>query len=182
MKAIMYGKARPSLELESLEFANLLSEYLQTDAEAVYQKSQLKRLELLVEKKIRSQRDLEKTQADYTRANAAAKAAYSRLLAVGVQETQIERWKAGEGQHPHLKILSPLDGYITEHLIDMGQAVTAYQKLGVIVNPQKVMIKGYVSPEDGALIKPGDKVVISKRSFSEKKIENSRSFGCTHIG
>ncbi len=164
-------KGEALLELESLEFANLVADYLQAMAEETYQKSQLERMQVLVEKKIRSRRDLEKAQTDRSRANVATRAAYARLLAVGVTEAQIDSWQTGNEKHAHLKILSPIDGVITEHLIDMGQAVTAYQQMATVVNTDKVLIKGFVAPEDGSILKPGDRVAISLREFPQRMLE-----------
>ena len=163
-------KGEVLLEIESLEFANLVAEYLQAEAEAKYQKSRLERMKLLGEKKITPQREIERAESDFTRANAVVQGTYSRLLAVGVSEQQIERWQSGQERHSHLKITAPIDGVITEHLVDMGQAVNAYQKLGAIVDTRKVLVKGFVSPEDGAILNPGDRVDISLREYPEKRI------------
>jgi cobalt-zinc-cadmium efflux system membrane fusion protein len=58
------------LEIESLEFATLVAEYLRAAAEAEYQGNNYKRLQLLVEKKISPQRALDKAESDLERAQA----------------------------------------------------------------------------------------------------------------
>jgi len=39
-----------------------------------------------------------------------------------------------------------------------------------IINLDKVLIKGYASPEDGSLIKPGDPVEITQKDFQDLKL------------
>lgn len=153
------------VELESLEFANLVAEYLQSRAEEAYQLSQLERLQQLAEKKISPQRALEKAQSDYTRANAATRAAEARLLAIGVTTGQIDEMYASKSNIPRLKITASINGSINEHLIDMGQAVTAYDKMLTILNLEKVLIRGYASPEDVLVLQPGDSVFISLKEY-----------------
>lgn len=160
------------LELESLEFADLVAALLQTQAESQYREGMVRRLKQLVEKQIRPQRDLEKAESDLSRARASAQAANARLLAVGVTKEQIERWKSGSGDHPHLQIRSPIAGTITEHLIDRGQAVSAMQRMGLVVNNEQVLIKGFVAPEDAALLQPGSRAVVGLRESPGEEIES----------
>jgi cobalt-zinc-cadmium efflux system membrane fusion protein len=158
------------LEMESLEFANFVSDYLQARAEKSYQENQLERIKLLVEKKISPQRTLEKVQADYARAVAADQAARTRLLSLGVKNSQIATWDAGSLEQPNLKFYAPITGVITEHKIDLGQAVGNYEQIITIINFDKIMVQGYASPEEGNQIKPGDPVEITLKDFPDKKL------------
>jgi len=164
-------RGQPLMELESLEYANLVAEYLQAQAEAGYQKSQHERVALLVEKKISPRRALEKVRADYVRAQAGLQAAKARLSAVGVTESQVSSLTAEKTHPARLTIVAPIRGRISEHLIDLGQSVNAYQHMATLVDLEKVMIKGYVSPDDAGLIRTGDAVTISLNNFPERKIQ-----------
>ena len=159
------------LELESLEFANFVSDYLQTRAEKLYQANQLERISLLVEKKISPQRTLEKVQADYARAMAAEQAARTRLASIGVKNSQIAAWNAGSLDQPNLKFYAPISGIITEHKIDLGQAVGNYEHIMTIINFDKIMVQGYASPEEGNQIKTGDPAEITLKDFPDKKLK-----------
>ena len=163
-------KGQLLMELESLEFANFVSDYLQARAEKLYQANQLERIKLLVNKKISPERILEKVEADYARASAAEQASHTRLLSIGVKQTQIDIWDTGRTDQPFLKVYAPIYGIITEHLIDHGQAVSNYEKMIKIINLDKVLIKGYASPEDGSLIKPGDPAEITQKDFPDQKL------------
>ena len=159
------------LELESLEFASLAADYLQAKADEAYATQQVDRLQQLVDKKISPRSTLEKAQADQLRADAAVRAADARLKTLGVSDAQLEAWLRGEGSRPLLAIHAPLDGVINEHLIDLGQAVTAYNKMLSLVNLDRVLIRGYVSPEDAALVQAGDPVVVSLKDFPGQALQ-----------
>ncbi len=159
------------LELESLEFANIGADYLQAYAEARFQEQQMKRLKVLVEKKISPQRTLEKTEMDYTRALAAERAALARLNALGVQKEQIEKWRTGVEEKPVLRFYSPITGVIDEHLIELGQSVNAYEKMLSIINTRKVLVRGFVPPDDATYLKPGDSLRIFPKKARDINID-----------
>jgi cobalt-zinc-cadmium efflux system membrane fusion protein len=158
------------LELESLEFANLVADFLKAVSEADYQKEQYERTLQLYKKKIKSEKELEKSEVDFRRSETSVQASIARLRAVGITDNEIQNWKKNQKTHPHLPIRSPINGVITEHLIDMGQAVESYQKMGMIVNNRKVMIKGFVAPEDGSFIKAGDKIYLNMRETDKEAL------------
>ena len=164
-------RGQPLVELESLEFANLVAEYLQAQAEVGYQKSQHERVAVLVEKKISPRRTLEKVGADFVRAKAALQAAQARLSAVGVTEGRLSSLTTEKAHQARLTMYAPISGRISEHLIDLGQSVNGYERMATLVNLEKVLIKGYASPDDAGLIRPGDGVAISLKSFPGRKIQ-----------
>jgi cobalt-zinc-cadmium efflux system membrane fusion protein len=123
-----------------------------------------------VDKRISPRSALDRTQADFDRADAGFRAARSRLLAVGVTEKEVEGWEASNAVNPRLKIHAPISGSVSEHLIDLGQAVTAYQRMLSIVNLDRVKIEGYVAPDEGTLIRPGDSVLIALKDYPDRMI------------
>ena len=163
-------KGQLLLEIESLEFANMASEYLQARAEYLYRESQLKRIKKLVEKGITPQRTLEKAESEFTRAHAAELATHARLKAIGVRQSQIDQWNKGKIDKPRLRIYSAIDGVVAERLVDLGQAVTSNQKMLTIINMNKVLVRGYASPEEYSMIHPGDSVKISLKNSPGKML------------
>ncbi len=151
-------KGQTLLELESIEYGNLVAEYLQANADKIYQENKLNRIKLLVDKKISSKSDLDKAEAEFARSNATLRAAYSKLKAVGTTEKEINNFANSSSINPNLKIIAAINGTIDQHLIDLGQSVIAYDKMLSIIDLSKVLIRGYVSPEDGPFIKPGNKI------------------------
>ncbi|MCF8261961.1 MAG: efflux RND transporter periplasmic adaptor subunit [Melioribacteraceae bacterium] len=157
-------------EIESIQYGNIIAEYLQAKAEENYQKNTKERISSLVEKKISTKSELDKVEAEYSRAKSAVNAAYSKLKAVGTGSELISQLEFQTSIDTKLKIYSPINGIIDQHLIDLGESVNAYDKLATIINTQKVLIRGFVSPEDGTSLKAGDKIQITLNENRSKNI------------
>ncbi len=156
-------KADVLFEIQSLEFGNLISEYLQAFAEERFQTNRLMRLKQLVKETISSASELERATAEFERATVSSRAAYSRLKAIGVSESEIELFTQGESIDPLLKIYSPIDGVIEKNFVELGQSVNALENLSRVLDTREVLIRAYLSPDDARLISAGDSVSISKR-------------------
>ncbi len=168
-------KGQVILEIESSQFGNLLADFLQAKSEEKYAKDNLERIKKLINKKISSANEFDRASADYTRAQASANAAYSKLKSIGISATELANLESGKNISTRLKIYSPITGVIDQHLIEMGQAVNEYQKMATIINPTKVLVKGYVSPSESNYIKTGDAVNVSVKNNSSKSIEGKIS-------
>jgi cobalt-zinc-cadmium efflux system membrane fusion protein len=158
-------------ELESLELANLVAEVLQARAEQTYQEQQVIRAEALVEKKIMPASSLDKARADMARAEALLSAAHARLHAIGITDEDLEDWATSEDRRPLMEVRAPLTGVLAEHLIELGQSVTAYETMMTIIDPARVQIRGFLSPEDADAVRPGDPVRIRSQAYSGRAIE-----------
>lgn len=162
------SKGDPLLELESLEFANLVADYLEATAEITYQQQQVERLVVLTEEKISPLRTLERAEADLRLAQTKQSAALARLRAVSITNQQIRQWDPIiSDPNAKLTFYASIDGVLNEHLIEMGESVTAYQKLLDIIDNTEVLVRGFVAPEDAVFIQPGTPVNISDRAGRE---------------
>lgn len=164
-------KGQVLMEIESLEFGRLVSEYLKANAEADFYQGKYERMLKLVEKKISSESELEQIKSDYKRAQAAEDAAISMLRAVGVSQKEIDKLKDKEDINPVLKITSPISGVINEHLVELGQSVKAYEKMASVINNKKVLIKAFISPEEGQYVSKGDAVIVGHRNNNRAPIK-----------
>jgi cobalt-zinc-cadmium efflux system membrane fusion protein len=160
-------KGEEIFRIQSLEFGNMVSEYLQAYAEVQFQTNRLKRLEQLVEETISSENELERATSEYERASASARAAYSKLKAVGVDDDEIESFVKAKNIEPVLTIHASIDGVIERTFVELGQSVNALENLARVLDTRVVLIKGYLSPDDARLINAGDPVMISKRENEE---------------
>lgn len=158
------SKGDPLLELESLEFANLVAAYLEATAEITYQQQQVERLEVLTQERISPLRNLERAQADLRLAQTRQSTALARLKAVGITESQTKRWDPfASDPDAKLTIYASINGVLNEHLIEMGESVTAYQRLLDIIDNTEVLVRGFIAPEDAYFIKPGTPLTITER-------------------
>lgn len=149
--------------IESLEFGNIVSEYLQAVAEETFQTSRFQRLEQLVEQTISSKSELERARSDYQRAKTSVIAAVSKLKAIGVSDKEINSFRTADGIDPTLKIQSPISGVMDQRSVELGQSVNALQNLARVLDMSHVLIRGYVSPDDARYISAGDSVRLSRR-------------------
>lgn len=154
-------------EIQSLEFGNLVSEYLQAFAEERFQTNRLTRLKQLVEETITSASELERATAEYDRALASSRAAYSKLKAVGVTDNEIQLFTKADNIDPVLKIYSPIDGVIEMNFVELGQSVNALEDLSRVLDTREVLIRAYLSPDDARLITVGDSVSVFRREQQE---------------
>lgn len=172
-------KGEPLLELESLEYANLLGEYIENSAEATYLAQQLERDRQLVEQQISAQRTLDRAEADYLRAKTKLSASKARLKALGITDQQFALWE-DENKEPSssLTIYSAIDGIVNEHLIDLGTSVNANQKMLDVIDNSMVLVRGFVSPDDAYLLSSGLPVLIQQRADNPKN-STTRSIQAT---
>ena len=146
------------LELESLEYAGLVADVLRARAELSYQQAQVERLKQLVDKKIAAQNTLEKAEADLSRARAEYSASNARVAALGLSPETVASWSEEAGAGPTLAVRAPISGAIDRHDIDLGQAVTAYEQMMSIIDPRRVLVRGFVPPEEAGALQAGDSV------------------------
>ena len=155
-------------KIESLVFGNLVAEYLQALAEEKFQTTRLDRLKQLVAQTISSRSELDKATSDYQRALTASIASHAKLKAIGVPDHEIEALQNTNTIDPVLKIHAPISGSFDQRSVDLGQSVNALEKIGRIIDLKKVLIKGYLNPEDATLVNPGDSVTIGQRENVDK--------------
>lgn len=164
-------KGQVLLEMESLSYGSLVGDYLQAVAEENYQKNQLERITQLVSKGINTESELEKIKADYSRAKASNHAAYAKLRAVGASDSEINGFSNEERINPVLKILCPINGIIDTHRVELGKAVATNEQIATVINLEKILIRAYLTPEDGKLVHPGDTVNIFHRLVEEASMK-----------
>ena len=154
--------------IESLDLAALAGDYLEARAEADYQRQQVERYGPLVEKRITARSVLDKARVDLQRADALVQAARARLSAAGVSDAMLER-TATDGRAV-VAVTAPRSGTIQEHRIDLGQSVNAYDELATIVNSAEVLVRGFVSPDEAARVRPGDAVMVYLPNDPERPV------------
>ena len=164
----MVRKGEVLFQIQSFEFGNLVSEYLQAYAEERFQRNRLNRTRQLVEETISSASELEKTTSEYERASAIVRASYSKLRAIGVSDIEIMQFTEGDNIIPLLNIHSPIDGIVESNFVELGQSVSALENLSRLLDIRKILVRGYISPDDARLISPGDSVYISKHDRQSK--------------
>ena len=156
-------KGEELFRIESLDFGNMIAEYLQAIAEEKFQVSRLERLKQLVAQTISSTSELDKATSEYQRAVAQSISSFAKLKAIGVADDEIEALKIAEQIDPSLKIHASISGSFDQRMVELGQSVNALEQLGRIIDLNKVLVKAYLSPEDARFVNSGDNATISLR-------------------
>lgn len=161
-------KGEPLVSIISLDLASLISDYLTAASESAYFEQQVKRLEGLIEQKITTEQMLAKAESDYNRARAQKQAAESRLRAVGFNPENLNGKEPGD-VNPVLTLNAPITGIINKHLIDPGQAVATNELMLDIIQPNKVLVRGYMNAADIGFVQQGNQVNILHGPQDQKK-------------
>jgi cobalt-zinc-cadmium efflux system membrane fusion protein len=156
-------KGEALFHIQSLEYGNLVSEYLQAYAEEQFQTNRLKRIKQLVEETISSVSELERATAEFERASASVRAAYAKMKALGVFDEEIKTLTTSGEFDPVLHIHAPISGIVEKNFVELGQSVNALENLSRILDTRVVLVRGYVSPDDARLIQTGDSIFIMRR-------------------
>jgi len=161
------SKGEVLLEIESLEFANMISDYIKWHADMLYRKNIVEKLTNLSSKKIVPENEFELAKAELRTSQANLQSSCSRLMAVGLTQDEIDNFDKKGRSEPILKIKSAIAGKINEHLIDLGKSVNMYDKMLTVINTDKVMIKGFLPGDDVPQISQGSAVkIITNNDFS----------------
>jgi membrane fusion protein, heavy metal efflux system len=155
--------------VESIGFGNLIADFIQANAAKIFEKSQLARIEQLVEKRIASQNDLDKAKNDFQRANAEVMAAMAKLQTIGLSPAEIDNYANTKNLDPVLKIKSPINGQIDHLNLEPGQAVDAYEFMARIINTSKLLITAYISPAEGVFVRNGDRMKFSIQGLNQRE-------------
>ena len=162
-------------QIQSIEFGNLVSDYLQAYAEERFQRSRQNRIRQLVEETISAASELEQAVSEYERASAILRASYSRLRAIGVSDEEISQFTNGETITPLLNVHAPISGIVETVFVELGESVNALEDLSRLLDNSTVLIRGYVSPDDARHIQRGDSVRVwnqGRQSFLPATIES----------
>lgn len=159
-EAVKQGEAL--LEMESLQFAELIASFLEAQAEKIYLEQQVKRLDALVASRISSQSSLDRAEADLARITTRVRAARARLQAVGIKNREMDQWNTTQVDTEELvlTVYAPIDGKINQHLVDLGKSVQANTMLMDIVDNRRVLVRGYLDPDDIRYLKPGVRTIV----------------------
>lgn len=97
----------------------------------------------------------------------------SKLQKQGLKDIEKARYEMERAKYKilHSDIFSPIDGYLTEFNVFVGQNLSEGEVIGSVVNIEQVVLKGAISPGTYKYIKPGMGVNISCVTVPPVKIE-----------
>lgn len=175
------SKGQALAVINSLEYANMLNDYLSSRNEMYYLRQELKRLKKMVDQKIAPESDYAKLKLKYDVSKTTAQNAQIKLIAVGVSKSQIEKWNEKIENNKEnvtseefeisskLYLRAGISGTINKSSVVLGQAVQLYDEMFSIISSNQVLIKGYIAPDDAVNISAGDSLLINNKKQSQSK-------------
>lgn len=164
-------KGDPLFELESLEIANITADYIRARAEYEAQKANYERIKKLRAKDIKAEKDLIAARTSFARAEAELKAAADRKLhSLGFSEADVESALSNkEHRRGVLIVKSPINGYVTERNIELGQLVQQETDIMKVIDNSRIWVEAEVYEKDYANLKIGQQVNITATALPGKK-------------
>tara|TARA_R110001599_G_scaffold1889_1_gene9507 strand:- start:39523 stop:40734 length:1212 start_codon:yes stop_codon:yes gene_type:complete len=147
---------------------NIQTQYVRTYEQMLYLEKELARQQRLYEGEVGSGQALQKTQAEHKATVAEVKGYEAQLKQLSLSVEKIRNGNIYET----VPIVSPIDGYIEDVTIQIGQYVEPQTELFMIVNNEHIHADLMVFEKDVYQVKKGQKV-----SFTVQSVPNGRLTG-----
>lgn len=155
---VQAGKALATLQ--SREMADIKSSYIAAHKNLSLQKDVFERDEKLLKKGLKAKAQFVQTQNLYENAKINLEQAKQKLLALSMNEEQIQELLEQTAPLNIYTINSPLDGKIIERHITLGEIISSDKQVFVIANLDTLWINLSISAEDLPKIKNDQKVEV----------------------
>jgi cobalt-zinc-cadmium efflux system membrane fusion protein len=152
-------------EIYSPELTEAQTRYLSVRAALDAHDRMLQRTEKLVEIGSASRQELEQVHAEHTAATTAVESARSRLLLLGMTDDEIAKLSPSTPPSATVRVVSPIDGVVTERFANIGLNVETATPLLTIVDLSTVWVVGNVYESDFARVSVGSPVTVALRAY-----------------
>lgn len=159
----MVKKGQVLLSVENQEFVRLQQQYLEIQQQLEYLKSEYHRQKTLSEEKIASEKNFLKAQSDYNSALAQLSGLKKQLQLINVNVKDLHFNTISSV----LPIYSPIDGNISEILVEQGAFVSATSPLLKVINNEKWLLELTVFEKDAVHLQKDQTVVFKVPEVSK---------------
>ena len=146
--------------LESFEFIQLQQDYLQNTSQFTFLEKELERQRTLSTENVGARKNYEQAQANYEATKALTQSLAAKLRLLGLSTESL----AKNGITPTVRIVSPVNGFITVANINLGKEIAAGQEMLEIIDKTHMHIELNVFEQDAAFIKKGQSVRILQQN------------------
>ncbi len=148
----------PLALIESREMAEAKSAYISVYKDLTLKKDLLDREEKLWKMKVKAETELLKTRNNYETTKIDLEQKKQKLLALGMNESEIDKLFSQETPLNFYTIEAPINGKILERHISLGEIINSDRQLFVVANLNKVWVNLSISAQDLPLIKKSQQV------------------------
>lgn len=140
--------------MEDVSYIQMQEEFLVVASHMEMQKKELARQRTLNESKASSDKNLEQAQAEYSSLEARHSGLRQKLLLIGINPDKLTA-AAISGK---VNIYSPIDGYVSDVLVNVGMYLNPSDVLFELVNPNDLHIALTVFEKDLPMLQTGQKI------------------------
>ncbi len=161
---------------ESKEFISMQQQYLVSLASLKATKANYERVKSLYNEKVASQKDYFAIESEYKMLNAKLKALKAELKILNVDMAKLEEGNLST----YLSVKSPIEGYITGQLCNLGEFVDSQKLLFKIIDNRNLQLHFFVYQENIGSLKIGQLLKVyspdsRKKSFNAQIISIGKS-------
>lgn len=140
--------------MEDVSYIQMQEEFLVVASQMEMQKKELARQRTLNESKASSDKNLEQAQAEYSSLEARHSGLRQKLLLIGINPDKL----TASGISGKVNIYSPIDGYVSDVLVNVGMYLNPSDVLFELVNPNDLHIALTVFEKDLPMLQTGQKI------------------------
>lgn len=140
--------------LENPEFIQLQQDYLDYKSQLGYLKEEFERQQELAKENVSAQKILQKARSDYNSMMARVQGLRSKLQLINISPDKINP----ENISGRANIYTPISGYVTKVLVNIGKFVNANQELFEIVDTRHLHAELTIFEKDVPKLKIGQKI------------------------
>jgi cobalt-zinc-cadmium efflux system membrane fusion protein len=148
------SKGQVVATLENPEFIQMQQDYMESSSQLSFLNQELQRQEELVRENIAAAKSLQRARSEYNTMVARVEGLKSRLRLVGINPARV---RAG-GFTSRVNIYSPINGFVTQVLSNVGMFVGANEVLANIVNISDLHAEVRIFEKDVPKIKVGQQI------------------------
>ena len=163
-------------EIYSPELADTQTQYISARAELDAHEQELRRTEKLVELGSASRQELEKIHAEHTAAESMLQSRRSRLMLLGMTESQVTRLSSSSQVASTVSVPAPIDGVITVRSANIGLNVDPSTSIFAVVDLTNVWLVGDLYERDLGRVRIGSAATVTVRAFAELRLEGKVSY------
>jgi cobalt-zinc-cadmium efflux system membrane fusion protein len=160
-------KGQRLADIQSVEMQKTQVELLQAANKLTLAKSELDRIQALVESKIAARKELIAAQNQYQAVQNEIQGLEQQLTIFGLTETAVKRMRE-QKTIATFSVVAPIGGVIAERNVVLGETVEPSKVIFKVLDPSVVFVEGDAFEESLRELKPGQNVRIRLASYPDE--------------
>lgn len=157
-------KGEPLVTIENPEFIGMQQNYMETSEQLSFLKSEYERQKTMFEENITSQKSFLKAESEYKTAVARTNGLKKNLQMLNINPSSVLEGNIVS----QVSIYSPINGYVTQVLVNTGTYVSPADKIMEIVNTDHIHLELKIFEKDLLRIKKGQEILFKVPEASQE--------------